>query len=72
MPRYYFDLVNSVTIADEGGAEASDDINALDVADEVARRVLRERPEVRGRHFAILVTNEDGEEVGRVYLDAFN
>ncbi|KRP88930.1 MULTISPECIES: hypothetical protein [Bradyrhizobium] len=69
MPRYHFDLVDSETVADEGGADLPDDIKALDVAEEIARRLLEERPELKGRHFSILVTNEDGEEIGRMPLD---
>ncbi|MCA1424348.1 MULTISPECIES: hypothetical protein [Bradyrhizobium] len=69
MPRYHFDLVDSETVADEGGADLPDDIKALDVAEEIARRLLEERPELKGRHLSILVTNEDGEEIGRMPLD---
>ncbi|MDF0519492.1 hypothetical protein P0R31_19830 [Bradyrhizobium yuanmingense] len=69
MPQYHFDLVDSETVADEGGADLPDDIKALDVAEEIARRLLEERPELKGRHFSILVTNEEGEEIGRMPLD---
>jgi len=69
VPRYHFDLVDSKTVGDVDGADLSDDIQALDVAQEIAKRLNRERPELRGRHYSILVTNEDGEEIGRVPLD---
>lgn len=69
MPRYHFDLVDSKTVTDEGGAELPDDIKALDVAEEIARRLLKDRPELAGRHFSIRVTDQNGEEVGRVPLD---
>jgi hypothetical protein len=69
MPRYHFDLVDSKTVADEGGAEVSDDIRAMDEAEEISRRLLRERPELKNRHYSILVSNENGEEVCRVPLD---
>jgi hypothetical protein len=69
VPRYHFDLVDSETVADEGGAELPDDIVALDVAEEIAKRLLAERPELRNRHFSILVTNQQGEEIGKVPLD---
>jgi hypothetical protein len=69
MPRYHFDLVDSKTVADEGGAEASDDIMAMDIAEKIARRLVRERPELKNRHYSILVSNEAGEEVCRVPLD---
>ncbi|MCK1653460.1 hypothetical protein IVA88_18745 [Bradyrhizobium sp. 149] len=72
MPRYHFDLVDSKTVADEGGAELPDDIQALDVAEEIATRLLKERPELEGRNFSILVTDQDGEEIGRVPLDVLH
>ena len=69
MPLYHFDLVNWKTIADQGGAELSDDIAAMDSADAIARRLLDEHPEMRKRYYAILVTNGDGEEVCRLPLE---
>jgi len=64
VPRYHFDLVDSKTMTDEGGAELTDDIQALDVAEEIARRLSKERPELCGRHFAILVTNQMARKSG--------
>jgi hypothetical protein len=72
VPHYHFDLVDSKTVADEEGADLPDDIQALDVAEEIAKRLLKERPELEGRHFSILVTNRDGEEIGRVPLDVLH
>lgn len=69
MPRYHFDLVDSRTVADQGGSDLPDDLKALVVAEEIARRLARDRPDLKGRHFSILVTNQDGEEIGRVPLD---
>ena len=69
MPLYHFDLVNAKTISDEGGAELHDDIEAMDSADTIARRVLDERPDLKDRHYFILVTNEEGEEVFRLPLE---
>lgn len=69
VPRYHFDFVDSKTVADQGGSELPDDLKALDVAEELARRLARDRPDLKGRHFSILVTNQDGEEIGRVPLD---
>ena len=69
MPKYHFDLVDSKTIADEGGAEVCSDTGAMDIAQELARRLVKERPELKDRHYAILVSNGDGEEVGRAPLD---
>ena len=53
-------------------ARLPDDIAALDVAEEIARRLLAERPELRNRHFSILVTNQEGVEIGRVPLDVLH
>jgi hypothetical protein len=72
MPLYHFDLVNTKTITDQGGAELPDDIEAMDSADEMARRILDERPSLKDRHYAIVVTNEDGEEVCRLPLDVIH
>jgi hypothetical protein len=69
VPLYHFDLVNSETVVDEGGAELSDDIAAMDTAETLAKRLLQERPELKNRHYAILVTNEDGDEICRIPLD---
>jgi hypothetical protein len=69
MPLYHFDLVNWRAIADQGVKELSDDIAAMDSADEIARRLLRDRPDLKKRHYVILVTNQDGDEVCRFPLD---
>lgn len=69
MPLYHFNLINSRTAADEGGAELPNDIMAMDSADALARRLLDARPDLRNRHFAVLVTNGDGDEICRIPLD---
>ncbi len=69
MPFYRFDLVNTKTIEDEGGSELGGDIEAMDSADMIARRILQERPELKDRHYFIVVTDEDGEEVVRLPLE---
>ena len=69
VPRYHFDLVDSKTVADEGGADLPDDIAATDAADLIAKRLLVECPKLKNKDFAILVSNEDGDEVCRVPLD---
>ncbi|WP_247315637.1 hypothetical protein [Bradyrhizobium sp. 141] len=58
VPPYHFDLVDSETVTDEGGAELADDMQALDVAEEIARRLLKERPDLRG------VTSRSCDESG--------
>ena len=72
MPRYYFDLVDSKTVSDEGGSELPGDSEAMDVAEELARRLRAERPELKGRHYSIRVTNQDGDEIGRCPIDPVN
>lgn len=53
MPRYHFDLVDSKTVADEGGADLPDDIAATDAADLIAKRLLVECPKLKNKDFAI-------------------
>ncbi len=72
VPLYHFDLVDSRTIADTDGQELPDDAAAIDVADAIARRLRLERPELRSQKFAILVTNEDGDEICRIPLDVLH
>jgi hypothetical protein len=72
MPFYHFDLVNTKTIVDQGYAELLDDVEAMNSADRIARRILNKRPELRKRHFAILITNENGNEICRLPLDVIH
>jgi hypothetical protein len=69
MPLYHFDLVNPKTHMDAGDAEFPGDIEAMDCADTIARRVLTMRPEVKNHLYSILVTNEEGEEICRQPID---
>jgi hypothetical protein len=69
MPLYHFDLVNVKTHLDAGDAELPDDIEAMDAADSIARRVLKIRPDVKNHHYSILVTNEEGEEICSLPID---
>ena len=69
MPHYHFDLVTWRRISDQGAADLCDDIAAMDSADAIARRLLSERPHLRRRYHAILVTNDRGDEVCRLPLD---
>jgi hypothetical protein len=68
MPFYHFELVNTNTVEDEGGAELFDDIDAMDSADLIARQILREHPQLKNQHYFVLVTNEDGGEIVRIPL----
>ena len=72
MPRYHFDLVDSKTVADEGGRVLPDNATAEKVAKEIAARLREERPELKHRNFAILVTDQDGERICRAPIDLAN
>ena len=41
----------------------------MDAAAALAKRLLQERPELKNRHYAILITNEHGDEICRIPLD---
>jgi hypothetical protein len=69
MPLYHFDLVNWKAVVDAGGADLDDDIAAMNSADVIARRLLERLPQLKNRHYAVLVTNEEGDEVCRLPLD---
>ena len=72
MPLYNFDLVNWKAIVNAGDAELIDDIEAMNSADMIARRLLARLPNLKHRHYAILVTNEEGDEVCRLPLDVIH
>jgi hypothetical protein len=64
-PRYHFDVIGRNTIADRTGLLLPDDIHASDAADRLASELYEIRPELRVRECAVLVTDDDGEEVHR-------
>ena len=72
MPRYHFDLVDSKTVADQGGQELPDNETAERIAKQLAVSLREAQPALRNRGFAILLTNQDGERVCRVPLDPLN
>jgi hypothetical protein len=69
MSLYHFDLISNRTALDKGDADLPDDIEAMDSADLLARRLLNERPDLRYRNYSVLVTNEDGEAICCLPLD---
>ncbi len=69
MAHYHFDLIDGVTLADEGGRDLADDIAAADEADRMAFELYKARPELRGKDYAISATNLEGEEVHRAPID---
>ena len=72
MPLYNFDLVNWKAIVNAGDAELMEDIEAMNSADTIARRLLERLPQLKNRHYAILVTNEEGAEICRLPLDVIH
>jgi|EndMetStandDraft_4_1072995.scaffolds.fasta_scaffold1313162_1 hypothetical protein len=71
MPRYHFDLIDSTTVADQGGQLLEDESMAIEVADRLAQELSVVRPELRGKGYKVLVTNADGERVHEAPLDRF-
>lgn len=69
MPRYHFDLVDKTTSADQGGQILSDDDEAMEVADTLATQLRVVRPDLIGKGYMILVTDENGREVYRARID---
>jgi hypothetical protein len=65
MPRYHFDVIGKSTVADRTGLLLPDDIHASDAADRLASELYENRPELRVRECAVLVTDDHGEEVHR-------
>jgi hypothetical protein len=72
MPLYNFDLVNWKAIVDAGDADLADDIEAIDSADKIARGLIQRLPHLKNKNYAVLVTNEDGDEVCRLPLDVLH
>jgi hypothetical protein len=60
-----FRRIGRNTIADRTGLLLPDDIHASDAADRLASELYEIRPELRVRECAVLVTDDDGEEVHR-------
>ena len=69
MPRYYFDLVDTTDAVNVNGAILDDDEAASKVAQDLARDVRADRPELLGRGYAIVVRTEGGDQILRVPVD---
>ena len=69
MPRYYFDLIDHVTVEDRGGQILVDDGAAAHVADELARKLCEIQPELRDRGFSVVVKDANGVEVHRAPVE---
>ncbi|MGY4308653.1 hypothetical protein ACVIJ6_005896 [Bradyrhizobium sp. USDA 4369] len=68
MPFYQFDLTNNEPVAAERDVELPGDVEAMDSADVIARQLIAAYPELRSQNYALLVTNEEGDEIRRVPL----
>ena len=69
VPLYYFKLVDSIMVADHGIHELVDNAAARVEAIKLARSLRETRPQLRGSHYSISVTAEDGTGVCLVALD---
>jgi hypothetical protein len=69
MPKYRFNLEDGHFIADRGSHDCIDIVQAQEVANDIADRLVQQRPElVQGQH-AIVARDEFGNEVYRAELD---
>ena len=69
MPLYRFNLEDHRFIADRGSHDCIDQLHAVEIADEIAERLLQAEPElVDGKH-AIVVRDASNQEVYRAGLD---
>jgi hypothetical protein len=59
-------------VIDAGGADLTDDIEAMNSADMIARRLIERLPQLKNNHYAVLVTDEEGTEVCRLPLDVLH
>ena len=69
MPLYYFKLVDSIIVAGHGVHELVDDAAARVEAIKLAHSLRKTRPHLRGSHYSISVTAEDGTGVCLIALD---
>jgi hypothetical protein len=70
MPRFYFKLVDTTFVSAIGVHDLPDEEAAEREANELARALREERPELIGHHYSISVTRENGAGVCVVPLDA--
>ena len=69
MRRYHFDLIDTNNVTDVTGAILDDDDHAIRVALDIARDARKERPDLMGRGYEVVVRIEGGEEISRTALD---
>lgn len=66
--QFHFNLADGRSVADKGAQELEDAVQASEAADLLAKKVAREQPDLVTKGFAIVVSDEDGEEVYRARL----
>jgi hypothetical protein len=70
VPRYCFKLVELRLVEDHGVHELADDAAARIEAVKLAHSLRETRPQLRGLHYSVWVTTEDGAGVCLIPLDA--
>lgn len=65
---FHFSLADGKSVADKGARELEDAVQASEAADQLAKQISGEQPDLVSRGFAIVVSDEDGEEVYRAAL----
>jgi hypothetical protein len=70
VPRFYFKLVDTTMVADHGIRELADAAHARSEAIKLAQSLREARPQLRGKHYSILVTDESGAGVCMISLNS--
>lgn len=66
--RFHFNLADGKSVADKGNQDLDDAVQASEVAEEMAGKLLRERPSLAQKGYAIVVNDEEGAEIYRAKL----
>lgn len=69
MQRYFFDLIDTTSVTDAGGALLENDNHARKVARELVHDVRKSRPELIGRGYTVVVRSQAGDEIMRAAVD---
>lgn len=69
MPRYHFDLIDSVVVEDLGGRLCEDDAHAVRAANHLASQLFKTRPEIHHQHYKVVVSDSEGRIVHRAAVD---
>jgi hypothetical protein len=69
MPRYHFDLVDSVVIKDLGGRLCENDAHAKSAANSLASELFETRPDLHGLHYKVVVNDAEGRLIHNAAID---